>query len=477
MIEKQKIIDKVSTVVEQNKLDKYFLPIIEEFFCRAVDQYNWNEENFNKYINRFDNVCSIQWHNFWERKLLGIPFKTNKKGEAITSIKNKKSEILLDVDYLKGILSFSEDLIEDFINTSMHEIGHTIQTRVKNSYIYGDDKGEDKNTYYSGFRTVITDAENNIILSNTGTMTNEYAEIINASRLQNGNISKKPYIAYERMQNAGKIMLSSLGITEIEYSNLQLEDKSEFEQFASSKLGKVPAKMYIDSFEEIMDSIWNFGDQKSQRENLIAQIDALQQISEELFEERFENINLSSDKGLRKMAGLIIDKGERDSAIQNLFKEYKIKTKELQIEESKDIYEKITQLDIYEDNLTFDLGAAEEQERERRQTIIDKQNEKKYDNKQLREVIYQSFLRYPIKNVPLKDRPSVMLSKVIGKIKRIKLNKDANLLGNGKQYSSETHREFVNRIANLDEYDIQTANYINNTKAKEIGVRNNENTR
>lgn len=70
-----------------------------------------------------------------------------------------------------------------------------------------------------------------------------------------------------------------------------------------------------------------------------------------------------------------------------------------------------------------------------------------------------------------------MLSKVIGKIKRIKLNKDANLLGNGKQYRSETHREFVNRIANLDEYDIQTANYINNTKAKEIGVRNNENTR
>ena len=88
MVEKEKIKKLVKEVVDKNKLQSCFIPIIEEFFFRVADQLNWNDEEL-------------------------------------------KNSMRFDVDDLEGILEFDKDKIENFINTAMHEQGHAIQYQKK----------------------------------------------------------------------------------------------------------------------------------------------------------------------------------------------------------------------------------------------------------------------------------------------------------------------------------------------------------
>lgn len=318
MIEREKITIAVRNVVEKNKLEKCFLPIIEEFFFRVADQCKWEEHDFKTAINEFGKVINITFSNM--PKNIG----------AHTDYRcNNTISIHFNVNKLKRILKFDKCEIENFIKTAMHELGHAIQFKRKDSYIT-------KNLYYllySGFRVSKINCKNQNFISTTSTMINEFAETINANRLQNGHIEDTKKRGYPEIQNAGKVVVSSLGITELELADLQYKSREEYEKFIACRLGLNSTKMYIDSFEEILDSIENFSGNMEQRRNFISQIESLQTLSKKIFEERFENITENSNDILGDLAKLSIDKENKDNALRMMFDEFNVKHSELKIDE------------------------------------------------------------------------------------------------------------------------------------------------
>ena len=46
MIEREIINNEMEKLIEKNRLEKCFLPIIEEFFFRTAEQCNWEEYDF-----------------------------------------------------------------------------------------------------------------------------------------------------------------------------------------------------------------------------------------------------------------------------------------------------------------------------------------------------------------------------------------------------------------------------------------------
>lgn len=391
MIERDEVLTEVRYIIENNQINQHFLPVIEEFFIRSADQYNWTEEEFDNALKSYEKVKEIQFFNFAENP--------NTDAFCDYNYNSITDEIFIfmkfNIDRLKRVLRFEKDSIECFIDTAMHEQGHAIRTKK----VY-DDKNKEKLKFFVGleenFRENGEWIERRIII-------NEFAEIINAERLHKGNISSGKYDGYEKIQTAGKIIISSLGMNEIELTDLLQKGREDYEDFIVNKLGNIPSKLYIDSFEEILDSIYNFCDDKEQRQNLISQIDSLQTLSKELFEKRFVECMESSNNNLRNLGKIIIDKENKDNALRILFDEFKIDDSELQIDEGMDIYEKLSQLG-YEDDYLRKVHEIEYDERIKIQEEMDKQNEKVYDNEELIERIYQSFFRYPIKDVSLKDR-------------------------------------------------------------------------
>lgn len=330
MIEREKINKEIEKLIEKNKLEKCFLPIIQEFFFRVADQCNWDEYDFKVAISKFEKVRNITFTNFWQTKLL---FLKQKNISACTNYcsSNNSISILFDVDQLKSILKFDKHEIENFINDAMHEQGHAIQFKIRDSYLTKNIN----DLLFTGFKTMEINTENQDFISEQSTMINEFAEVLNADRLQNGNIRENKKQGYTSIQNAGQIVLSSLGITALEFANLQFKGRDDYKKFVASKLGLPSYEMYIDSFEEILDSIWNFSGNKKQRKNFISQIDALQSLSKKLFEERFKNIIENSNDILGDLAKLSIDKENKDNALMMMFDEFNIDHSELQIDERK----------------------------------------------------------------------------------------------------------------------------------------------
>lgn len=106
----------------------------------------------------------------------------------------------------------------------------------------------------------------------------------------------------------------------------------------------------------------------------------------------------------------------------------------------------------YSDDFIKELYEREIDERLILQEQQDKLAKKFYNNEALENTIYESFLKYPIKNVPFKDRAGVLLSKMIGIVKRKYLNKNTKLLPETTSSSNEYHVRFVSEIANLEAY-------------------------
>lgn len=53
MVEREKIKKQVKEVVDKNKLQSCFIPIIEEFFFRVADQLDCNDEELKNAIKRY----------------------------------------------------------------------------------------------------------------------------------------------------------------------------------------------------------------------------------------------------------------------------------------------------------------------------------------------------------------------------------------------------------------------------------------
>lgn len=252
-------------------------------------------------------------------------------------------------------------------------------------------------------------------------MVNEYAEIINAYRLKNGCISSNKYKFYMPIQSAGKIMLSSLGINEMEFSNLQLKGKEVYKEFVKAKLGKtmdqLTVSLYIRSFEATLDCIWRISlDKRNRRKDFILLVKNLQSFSNEFFKYRLEGINLKGKSCLTYLSKIIIDKIERDKALKEMFYEFNITNDELKIDKGIDIYDKLLEQGQDKEFLSeLKEKVIEEQLKIKEETS--KQNEKKYDNEELIEKIYQSFLRYPTKNLKVKQKVRLFISKKLDGLK------------------------------------------------------------
>lgn len=453
MVEKEKIKKLVKEVVDKNKLQNCFIPIIEEFFFRASDQLDWNDEELNNAIKRYEKVVNIKFINMYER---GHILKKYKKGRAFSNCEFKKQRISVcfDVDDLKDILEFDKQKIEEFINIAMHEQGHSIQYQKKENKV-NCGFCEDRIINKYGIKRVFS----------SDCIINEFAEIINAARLQNGNIKNNKYSGYETIQTAGKIILNSLGISELELADLQFKPnaREEYENLIANNLGRISSEMYRDSFGKILDAIYIFSidtiydeeedififsNNEKQRQNLILQIDSLQTLSKDLFEKRFYDIIRNSDNALKDLAKLSIEQGHAESELALLFDEFNIESSELKINESKDIHTMLSALG-YDDKYLEELYDIECDELIKMQNQKDKQ--KKYDNEELIERLYQSFFKYPIRKVPLKDIPGVILSKINGKKKRRALRQE-KLLTESNIINCDRHADFVNKISDLEEY-------------------------
>lgn len=454
MVEREKIKKLVKEVVDKNKLQNCFIPIIEEFFFRVADQLDWDDEELNKAIRRYEKVKNIKFVNFDKIRTV-IPFIKYKEkcADNVYRLYSGKISIHFDVDDLKGILEFDKEKIENFINNAMHEQGHSIQYSKK------------ENKLNSGF------SENKIInkygikrISSRNCIINEFAEVINTSRLKNGNIENDKYFGYEAIQTAGKIILNSLGISEIQLADLQFQPnaREEYENLIANNLGRIPSEMYRDSFGKILDAIYKFSidtiydeeedififsNNEKQRQNFILQIDSLQTLSKDLFEKRFYDIIRNSDNALKDLAKLSIEQGHAESELALLFDEFNIESSELKINESKDIHTMLSALG-YDDKYLEELYDIECDELIKMQNQKDKQ--KTYDNEELIEKLYQSFLKYPIRKVPLRDRRGVILSKING-LKKRKIIEQTKLLPE-PNINCDRHAEFVDRISDLGEY-------------------------
>lgn len=458
MIKREFISAQIKEIEQYNS--EFFYPIIEEFFVRAVDQYKWNEQDLKIAISKLERIIKIEFVNFWDTNLFLLLKSKHITGQVSFDCKKNIGKIKLDVDDLKRILRFDKQGIESFINTVMHELGHTVQSKVERGYLYG----KLNCMFYTGFSVDYIDGENYEVMHSDGIIANEFAEIVNARRLQKGNISDNEYQGYYTIQNAARVMLSSLGINEMEFSDLQVKGRKSYDDFVANRLGNIQAKLYTYSFEEILDGIHNFSKSNSQRKNLILQIAALQTLSKQLLEERVKNVELKSQDDLSHLAKIIIDKENRDIALNMVWDEFAIESSELEMEEEMDIYKSLANQG-YSDEFLIKLSKVEVEERLKIQTEQEIQEQKIYDNEELKEKIYQSFLTYPINEVPLKDRPGVIVSKIIGKMKRVYLGKDNKLLVAGRNDNS-TSKEFRKRIADLDEYTVDYP--IENTSEKQI---------
>lgn len=439
MLEREKVKKLVKEVVDKNKLQSCFIPIIEEFFFRVADQLEWNDEELNNAIKRYEQVVNIKFVNFYKIRA-GIPIKKYKEkcADTVYKVYNEKISMRFDIDYLKGILEFDKEKIEKFINTAMHEQGHSIQYQKKENNV---------SSGFSEFKIINQDGIKRIFLSDR--IIDEFAEIINEARLVNGNIRSDKYSGYEDIQRAGKIIINSFGINELELADLQFKPnaREEYENLITNNLGRIPSEMYRDSFGKILDSIFNLSNDEKQRQNFILQIDSLQTLSKDLFEKRFYDVIRNSDNTLKDLAKLSIEQGNANRELALLFDEFNIESSELKINESKDIHTMLSELG-YDDKYLEELWDIECDELMKMQN--QKDNQKDYDNEELMERLYQSFLKYPIRKVPLKDRPGVILSKINGMKKRRAL-KQEKLLPESNS-NCDRHAEFVNRISDLEGY-------------------------
>lgn len=93
--------------MELNKLEKSFQPLIEEFFLRATDQYEWRHYELKVAINKFERVEKIKFINLWENKL--IYKKKSTRASWQYNLRKDETSIFFDIDDLKSILKFEQN--------------------------------------------------------------------------------------------------------------------------------------------------------------------------------------------------------------------------------------------------------------------------------------------------------------------------------------------------------------------------------
>ena len=135
------------------------------------------------------------------------------------------------------------------------------------------------------------------------------------------------------------------------------------------------------------------------------------------------------------------------NTLMQIFDEFNIEPEELKIDMGTDIYTIFGNVG-FDDEFLMKLHNVEDEQRIKNEQERKKQSKKVYDNSELIERMYQSFLKYPLRMVPITDRLEVIISRLFGKIKRKNIN--AKLLPVGENNSRYEHRNFASEIANFE---------------------------
>lgn len=172
---RKEISNKVKQMMNRNsQIDSFFEPIIEEFFIRLVEKFNFNEQELDENLNKYGALDSMVWINTKgiEKGEVGFFDFTVHYDDSDKMIMINNKQIKISVEYLKSILLGDKNEIENCINTAFHEQGHFIQLLIQ------DD------SYYIGLlKCTIKKEDDDFICYGQGCSINEFAEIINAYRL------------------------------------------------------------------------------------------------------------------------------------------------------------------------------------------------------------------------------------------------------------------------------------------------------
>lgn len=421
-MEQEEIIQKVSKALSTKKIHQAFHPIIREFFVRAVEQYKWTEEDLQKALKRFDNLQDIQFENMRGLEKGSNKIRVNKSKGTINS------HIAISIEYLKAILAYDVEKIEEFINVMIHELGHP--TKMKKVH---DGKIE------VGLQ--IINAKDMRCIQ--GNIIDEFAEILCAKKLQKGNLGEERYAGYFHMQNAVRAVIYALGLTEEEFFCLQWQGRKTYEAAVVRELGEKLGKTYLSSFETILDSI-HVNYIRKNKAAIIVQVEECNSLINEIFRERIRALN---EKGtIQQLAKLDVEQTICNVALQDMLIELGIEGKikvgvRHNLLESEMTASRIEGIRKEGDRLLEERGK------------IQRREAKFYDNTLLIEEIYEGFLKYPMRLLPRSKIPEIIRAKRTSRQMRMKKLEeslgDKNDISTQEESYIQKHRKFVRGIVDL----------------------------
>lgn len=422
-MEKEEVIKNLSKVLTNKKIHPAFHPIIKEFFVRAAEQYKWTQEDLQKALNSFAYLQDIRFKN-----IRGLEKGRNKIRNFKGSIRVR---IYLSIEYLKEILSYNVDKIEEFINVMVHELGHEVKIRN-----ISDHKIE------SGFQIIGKQGKKDI----QGRFINEFAEIICAKKLQKGNLLDRKYDGYFHMQSAARAAIYALGLTEEELFLLQWQGREKYEKAVREQLGEASSKAYIASFEIVLNTIHeNYI--KGDKIGVATQVESFNGLVNSAFKERFSRMKGNATD--YQMAKLDIEETICDEALQDMPKELRIEEK-MRLGVRRDIIYGLSEDKMVASNAERILQEADRILEERDAMRI--REAKFYDNTQLIEEIYTSFSKYPVRLLPTLKIPEILRAKKAGKEARkrqLAIPTEENGVSTQEELYTTKHSQFVRKMVEL----------------------------
>lgn len=441
-MERKEVIESISQILAKKEIHQVFHPIIKEFFVRAAQQYSWQEEELQRALESFDYLESIRFDEIKtsEDALNEIIIygtgetEVNEEGESAEYCKLfAKNDIIIKTIYLNKILEQDIDEIEKFINNIMHELGHAIKIRI----------GLNKRIEVGLCFTTEQDYTSHSVIMN------EFAEIISAEKLQKGNLKAERYDYYTYIQNAARAVIYALGLTEEDIFSLQWEGRAAYENAIAVKLEGIPSNVYIASLEMMLDTI--FSDyNKGDKSNVVLQVKVLNEVINKLFQERF--LVIKEKMNISQLAELSIHQKRCNIALPKMLQE-------LELEDDVEIKlgQEIDSL-LEEDRTITNITELKQMILEEENRILQREEKRKerewivYDNTQLRESVYNSLSKYPIRLLPKSKRLGMIKSKIIGWSKNVfgvKRKVKSPMQEEKEESYVSKHSQFAKRMADL----------------------------
>lgn len=475
---REEVISKVQKMLNKNsQIDSVFTPIIEEFFVRLEEQYNFNEQELDERINKYNKLKSINFYEgegvnnlFMFRKEVGQFEVFCRYDDIARRIKISDEKINIDIVFLKALLLRDKNKIENFINTSFHEQGHFIQFISDNmSATIGFNRIE--------FKPRIDCIE----YLECGIMVNEIAEVINAELLTKGNLKENVvYTGYGIMQPISKVVFYSLGMTDKKIAELQMKGngREDYEKYIEKKIGD-DYKIPLVSMENALDTIdatsckmmnKNFIIGKKLKQNMLAQFKTINTVSNEMIKRRIEK--LGENPNITELAQIAIDKEKRDKSMLDALKQFKFLLPiGFKIDIESNIIENIVGKQVDINQLQNEIDKVQLKERTERESTIN------YDNCELINRMMQLVQNYDLSKLSLKNRIELTMCKHLGNIKRmITEPRGKQLPEKSFETMQEQRKKFINRI-NEDNLLIDNNIKLTNTKIKQERKEKDEDIR